>query len=277
MMAFTVVLFSALATSIVNASPIPFSNAVPSATTIEAGLPPVYTPPDSPVHSKMSEVHDHCEDPRDNGPPYPSSSGFAKPPLPESGTVSGSGSVADYQQVMSEGGLNTAAEAESAAHYQQYRTSHGLDAAAEPESAAYYQRYRTSHGRNAAADAEAVAHYQQYRTSHGLNADDSDRDEKGKNGKYENDGQSSWDLGHHPHLRHQNREGSDCSMAASGVLCRVKQDAGPVQDHEDARCNSKVRRREGLGFASSMGSLIWSLGVKYLRLVHRLTTSFGTT
>lgn len=232
MMAFTVVLFSALATSIVNASPIPFSNAVPSATTIEAGLPPVYKPPDSPVHSKMSEVHDHCEDPRDNGTPYPSSSGFAKPPFPESGTVSGSGSVADSQQVMSERGLNTAAEAESAAHYQQHMTSHGLDAAAEPESAAYYQQYRTSHGRDAAAEAESVAHYQQYRTSHGLDAADSDRIEEGKSGKHENDDQTSGDVGHHPHLRHQNREGSDCSDAADGVLCWVTQDGGPVQDYE---------------------------------------------
>ncbi len=190
MIAFTVALFAALAASIVNASPIPFSNAVPSAATIEAGLPPVYTPTGSAVHSKISEVHDHCEDAGDDGPPYPPTSGFAKLPHPESRTVSGSNSVADYQQVMKGRGLDAAAESESAAHYQQYRTSHGLDAA------------------------------------------DSDRIEKGKSGEYENDGQTSWELGHHPHLRHQKREGSDCSIAAGGVLCEVKHDAEPVQDHE---------------------------------------------
>ena len=209
MMAFTVVLFSALAASIVNASPIPFSNAVPSATTIVAGLLPVYAPNGSPVHSKISEVYDHCEGPGDDGPPYNSASGFAKPPLPESGTISASGSDTDYQQVISGRGLNAAAKAKSAA--QQYGTSHGLDAEAEAESA---------------------AHYQQYRTSHGLEAADSDRIEKGKSGEYDNDGQNSSDLEYHPHLRHQKGEGSDCRIAGSGGLCRVKQDVGPMQNYE---------------------------------------------
>ena len=190
MIAFTVILFAALAASIANASPIPSSNAFPSATTIEAGIPPVYTSTGSPVHSKMSEVPDHCEDPGDDEPPYPPASSFAKLPHPESRTVSGSNSVSNYQQVMKGRGLDGAAEAELVAQYQQYRTSHGLDAA------------------------------------------DSDRIEKGKSGEYENNGQTSREIGHHPHLRHQKREGSDCSIAASGVLCRVRQDAEPVQDHE---------------------------------------------
>lgn len=190
MINFTVVLFAALAASIVNASPISFSNAVPSAPTIEAGTRPVSTPTGSPVHSKISEVHDHCEDPGDDGPPYPPASGSAKLPHPESGTVSGSNSVADNQQVMKGRGLDAAAEPEWAAHYQQYRTSHGLDAA------------------------------------------DSDTIMKGESGEYENDGQTSRDLGHHLHLRHQEREGSDCSIAAGGVSCRVKQDAEPVLYHE---------------------------------------------
>ena len=190
MIAFTVALFAALAASIVYASPIPFSNAFSSATTIEASIPPVYTPTGSPVHSTMSEVHDHCEDPGDDGPPYPPASSFAKLPHPESRTVSGSNLVPDHQQVMKGRGLDGAAEAELVAQYQQYRTSHGLDTAY------------------------------------------SDRIEKGKSGQYEKDGQTSWDLGHHPHLRHQKREGSDCSIAAGRVLCRGKQDAEPVQDHE---------------------------------------------
>ena len=192
-----------------NASPIPFSNAVPSATTIEAGLPPVYAPDDSPVHPTISEVHDPCEDPSDDGSPYHSTSGFVKPPLSESGTASGSGSSADYQRLMSGRGLNAAAEAESAV--QQYRTSHGLDAKAEAESA---------------------IHCQQYRTSHGLEAADSDRIEEGKSGESDSDGQNAWDLGYHPHLRQQKGEGSDCRIAGSGVLCRVKQDAGPMQNYE---------------------------------------------
>ena len=209
MMAFTVVLFSTLATSFVNASPIPFSHAVPSATTIEAGLPPIYAPHGSPVHSTIFEVHDHSEDPSDNVPPYHSTPGFVKLPLSESGTVSGSGSSTDHQRLTSGRGLNAGAEAESAA--QQYRTSHGLDAKAEAESA---------------------AHYQQYRTSHGLEAADSDRIEKEEGGECDNDGQNSWDLGYHSHLRHQTGEGSDCRIAGSGVLCRVKQDTGPMQNYE---------------------------------------------
>ena len=208
-MAFTVVLFSTVAASIVNASPIPFLNAVPSATTIEAGLPPIYAPHGSPVHSTISKGHDHCDDPSDDVPPYHSTSGVVKPPRSESGTVSGSGSSADYQRLMSGRGPNAAAEAESAA--QQYRTSHGLDAEAESESAIHCQQYRTSHGHEAA---------------------DSDRTEKGKGGESDNDGQISWESGYHPHLRHQKGEGSDCRIAGSGVLCRVKQDAGPMQNYE---------------------------------------------
>ena len=230
MMTFTVVLFSTLAASIVNANPIPFLNAVPSANTIEAGLSPIYAPNGSPVHSTISKGHDHCEDSSDDGPPYRSNSGFVKPPLPESGAVTGSGSSADYQRLMSGRGHNAAAEAESAA--QNYRTSHGLDAEAGAESGIDCQQYRTSHSHEAATEAESAAHYQQYKTSHGLEAADTDRIEKGKGEESDNDGQVSWDLGYHPHLRHQKGEGSDCRIAGSGVLCRVKQDAGPMQNHE---------------------------------------------
>ncbi len=222
MVSFTVIVFAALAIGIANSSPIPFSNAGPSATTTEAGLLPVYTPSDSPVHFKISEIHDHCEDPGNkamdgteladhdkigahadgtnpmmntarcehDGPPHPPASGFVELPQPESKTISGSNSAADYQQVV---------------------TGHGLDAASEPEPA---------------------AHYQQYRTSHGLDAADSDRIEKGKSGDYEIDGRTSWDLRHPPHHRHQKWEGSDCSIAAGGVLCKVKRDAEPVQNFE---------------------------------------------
>ena len=220
-MVFTVVLFAALAASIVNASPIPSSNAVPLATTIEAGLQPGYTPTGSPVQSKISEVHDHCVDSGNDGPVYPPTSGFAKLPHPESNTISGSNSVADYQQVMKGHDLDVAAEVESAAHYQQYRTSHGVDAAAEAESA---------------------AHYQQYRTSHGLDAADFNRIEQGKSEEYQNDGQTSRELGHRPHLRHQKQQGSGCIVAGSGVLCRVKQDAEPVQDHKASPVDPDIPR-----------------------------------
>ena len=241
-MTFAVVLFAALAASIVNASPIPSLNTVPLATTIEAGLQPGYTPTGSPIHSKLSEVYDHCEDSGDDGPPCPPGSGFAKLPHPESSTVSGSNSVADYQQVMKGHGLDVAAEAESVAHYQQYRTSHGLDAAADAKSAAHYQEYRESHGLDAAAEAESAAHYQEYRTSHGLDAADSDRNEQAKSEEYENDGEIPLEVGHHPHIRHQKQQGSGCIVAGSGALCRVKQDAEPVQDHEASLVDPDIPR-----------------------------------
>ena len=190
MIAFTLVLFAALAASIANASPTPFFNADASATKKKTGLPPVYPPTGSSGHSEASEVRDHCEDPGDEGPPHPPASGLTKLPRPVSRTVSGWNSGADYQQVMK------------------------------------------SRGRDAEAESEAAAHYQQHRISHGLDAAHPDRMEKGKIGEYENDGQTSWDLRHHPHLRHQKQEGSDCSIAAGGISCRVKRDAEPVQDDE---------------------------------------------
>ena len=235
-MTFAVFLFAVLAASFVNASPIPSLNAVPLATTIKAGFPPVYPPTSSPIHSKLSEVHDHCEGSGDDRPPCPPASGFAKLPHPESSTVSGSNSVADYQHVMKGDGLDVAAEAELVAHYQQYRTSHGLDAATDAKSAAHYQEYKESHGLDAAAEDEPAAHYQEYRISHGLDAADSDKIEQGKSGEYENDG-------HPPHLRHQKQEGSGCIVGGSGVLCRVNQDAEPVQDHEVSLLDPEIPRQ----------------------------------
>ena len=230
MVSFTVVVGVTLAASIANASPIPYSNAVPSATTTEAGLLPVYTPTGSPVLFKMSERHDHCEGLSDkamdgielahhdkngahaNGrspvmntirykhdePAQPLASGSAELPQPESRIASGSNSAADYQQVMKGHGLDAAPGSESAAHYQQYRTSHGFDAA------------------------------------------DSDRAEKGKSEGYENDDRASLDLRHPPHHHHQKREGSDCSIAAGKVLCKVKQDAEPGQDFEASNLDPDI-------------------------------------
>ena len=157
MVSFTFVVFAAIAASIANTSPIPFSNSGPARMT-EAGLLPVYTP-GSPVRSKTSEDNDTCEDLgnkamdetrfayndkdespakrtsslmntarcRQDGSPQPSGPGFAGPPQPQSETVSALNSAVDHQQVMKDHGPDAASAAESAAHYRQYRMSHGLD------------------------------------------------------------------------------------------------------------------------------------------------------
>ena len=216
MVSFTLVVFAALAASIADASPIPSSNSGP-ATTTEAGLLPVYTPPGSPVRSKTSEIHNTCEDPGDRAvdgtglahldkdgtpasktsrvlntarceqdrPPHPSASGLARLPQPRSATVSALNSLVDHQQVMKDRDPDAAPASESAAHYRQFRTSHGLDA----DDSDKIETGKSGSG------SESTAHYRQYRTSHGLDADDSDKIETGKSEEYDNAGETSEDLG----------------------------------------------------------------------------------
>ena len=221
MISSTLVVFAALAASIANASPIPFSNSGPTATA-KASLLPVCSPPGSPVRPKTSEIHDSCKDPGDRAmddtgfahhdrigtpakrtsavmntarckqdePPHPSASDFAGIPQPQSKPVSASNSAVDYQQVVKDRDQDAVSASESAAHCRQYITSHGLD------------------------------------------ADDSDKVETGRSGEYNTGDQTSGDLRRHPHHHHQKREGTDCSIAAGGVLCKVKGDAESVQGFE---------------------------------------------
>ena len=209
MISSTLVVFAALAASIPNASPIPFSNSGPTATA-KASILPVYSPPGTPVRPKTSETHDNCEDPGDRAmddtglahhdkigtpakrtssvmntarckqdeSPHPSASDFAGIPQPQSKPVSASNSAVDYQQVVEDRDPDTVSAFESAARYRQYETSHCLD------------------------------------------ADDSDNAETGKSGEYNTGGQTSGDLRRHPHHRHQKREESDCSIRLEEFCAR---------------------------------------------------------
>ena len=230
MISFTLVVFAALAASIANTSPIPISNSGPPATTVEASLLPVNTSSGSPVHSKLSEIHENCEDLgnkvmdetgfthrdkngmpakrknslvntarcKQDGSPHPPASGSAGLPQPQSKPVSASNSAVDFQQVMKD------------------------------------------HRPNAVSASQSAAHYMQYRTSHGLDADDSDKIEMGKSAEYNYASKTSGDLGQHPH-RHQTREGADCSIAAGGILCTVKGDAGRVQKFEASLVEPEIQ------------------------------------
>ena len=160
MVSFTLAVFAALAASLANTSPIPISNSGPPATAVQAALLPVNTSSGSPVHSKLSEIHENCEDLgnkaidetgsthrdkngmpakrtssvvntarcKQDGPPHPPASGLAGLPQPQSKPVSASNSAVDNQQVMKDDRPDAASASQSAAHYRQYRTSHGLDA-----------------------------------------------------------------------------------------------------------------------------------------------------
>ena len=227
MVSFTLVVFAALAASIANASPIPLSVTGPTTTT-EAGLLPLYTPFRSPVRSKPSEIHDSCEDPGDRAMDEIGFTHYDKSGTPAKRTSS----VMNTARCKQDGPLHPSAS--------------GLAGLPQPQckpvsassSVVGYQQVMKDHGPDATSTSESAAHNRQYRTSHGLDAYDLDKIKTGKSGEYKNAGKTSGDLRQHPH--HQKCEGADCSIAAGGVLCTVKANAGRVQTFEASLVDPEI-------------------------------------